>query len=346
MIENSMDLSLDNLHDTDYNDIMAELDEKLASKSFDVETIESFVTDAMERNGLVSGSDLYDKIFNSNSYPGSKNALVRNKTYLAQLLEELSSEEKSMVMEVVLNADIKGDDPMFFLMLAMGKVELLLHKKPMEIGAVFDRVFMDFKTDWDKKLQYNQAYVSQQLKSLSQAIRGTEEAMKATSEAALDLHANSIQAAANTVIKSAALTKVSSDAVAITKAAFYVFLSMIIGGILATAIPRLFGSGEPKAGVNLTNRDIAALEWANSELGEKARNNPSAVDWAVSKEGEYARQFMVWNHVLLTQQGKNKICEQDAKKFGITLTLDNQTVNQGYCTLWVLPPEKRKYISK
>ena len=117
---------------------------------------------------------------------------------------------------------------------------------------------------------------------------------------------------------------------------------MIIGGVLATMVPRIFGSSKTAQDINLDNSDIAALEWAKSDLGKEARNNSGLVEWVLTEEGQFAKEFFVWNHALLSKQGKTRICQKDAERLGVALTIEGRPVVDSYCTLWIKPPKDRK----
>ena len=123
------------------------------------------------------------------------------------------------------------------------------------------------------------------------------------------------------VIRKAAFTKISHDAIALTKAAFYIFLSVSIGAVLGLAIPHVLDKPpppepDPKGARQLTLEEALALEWAMSDVGKSARENPELVRWATSTQGQYAKELMEWNQVLLSKRGGTFLCERDAEKLG------------------------------
>jgi len=65
------------------------------------------------------------------------------------------------------------------------------------------------------------------------------------------------------------------------------------------------------------------------------------LNWAQSPEGQQARELMRWNSGLLDDRS----CEQDVQRLGVTLELQGKSARSGFCTLWVVPPEKRRFES-
>lgn len=61
--------------------------------------------------------------------------------------------------------------------------------------------------------------------------------------------------------------------------------------------------------------------------------------WAQSSEGKFARNLMKWNRGYLD----NRACLADAKRLNVRLLLDGRPVKEGFCTIWTVPPEQRKY---
>ncbi len=197
-------------------------------------------------------------------------------------------------------------------------------------------------------MKYSHALFKEHAKTLQNYINQTQETLEIASEAALEAHSDKITDAANLVIKKAAFTKIGHDAVAITKAAFYIFLSISLGTALGLAIPHIWKSPppelDPKGARQLTLEEAKALEWAMSEVGMSARKNPELVQWANSTQGQYAFELMGWNQVLLTKRGGKLLCEKDAQKLGVVLRLEGRETKTGFCTLWVRSPSERRYL--
>ena len=52
---------------------------------------------------------------------------------------------------------------------------------------------------------------------------------------------------------------------------------------------------DPKGVRQLTLEEAKALEWAMSDVGRSARENPELVRWATGPGGQYAKELMEWN---------------------------------------------------
>ncbi|BAY84724.1 hypothetical protein NIES267_42200 [Calothrix parasitica NIES-267] len=103
---------------------------------------------------------------------------------------------------------------------------------------------------------------------------------------------------------------------------FLIFGSGFIGGV--TIPPWIVGMlGK---GYTLVKSD--SLTWEEAE----------AMKWAMSSEGRFARNLINWNRDYLD----NKECIKDAQKLGLTLSQYNRKARSGFCTIWVVPPSKRK----
>lgn len=66
-----------------------------------------------------------------------------------------------------------------------------------------------------------------------------------------------------------------------------------------------------------------------------------SLSWAESKEGKFARNLIRWNAGSLD----NLDCKNDVKRLGVTLEIQGRKATEGFCTIWVVSPEKRKFIS-
>ena len=91
---------------------------------------------------------------------------------------------------------------------------------------------------------------------------------------------------------------------------------------------------------------ITVPPWVQGKLGggystafhdKLTYDQVSALNWAMSKEGKYARQIMKWNEGYL---GGN--CEEDVQQLGVTLTYGTQKRDNGFCVVWVRPPNQRE----
>ncbi|MEO1433791.1 MAG: DUF6753 family protein [Cyanobacteria bacterium J06633_8] len=64
----------------------------------------------------------------------------------------------------------------------------------------------------------------------------------------------------------------------------------------------------------------------------------NAMRWAMSSEGKFAKDLIDWNRGYLD----NKECVKDAQKLGVVLSQYNRKARSGFCTIWVVPADKRK----
>lgn len=78
------------------------------------------------------------------------------------------------------------------------------------------------------------------------------------------------------------------------------------------------------------------------QLPQMSEAQTEQAAWANSREGQYARDLMRWNnHKLSNQQ-----CMEDVKRLNVTLSVDGRPATSGFCTVWVVPPEKREFAQE
>ena len=315
----------------------------------EIETLAELAEDGTELlSDEIAISNSESKTFYGSDYPTARSTEAKNRAFMATALKDMSDRERAIILRTAMETDIKGDDPLFIFLIATGKIELLLHQKPAEIAAHFDKQYQAWRKDWQRRLKYSHALFLEHSKTLQGFINQTQETLEIASAAALEAHSDKITDAANIVIKKAAFTKIGHDAIALSLAAFYIFLSISLGTALGLAIPHIWKRQppelDPKGARQLTLEEAKALEWAMSEVGISARNNPSLVQWATSTQGQYASELMGWNQVLLTKRGGKFLCERDAQKLGVVLRLEGRETKTGFCTLWVRSPSERRYL--
>ncbi len=90
---------------------------------------------------------------------------------------------------------------------------------------------------------------------------------------------------------------------------------------------------------------ITVPPWVQGQLGggysdvsysDLTNDQRATLNWAMSKEGKYARKIMEWNKGYLGSK-----CEQDVQQLGVKLTYGTQERTNGFCVVWVKPPDKR-----
>ena len=61
--------------------------------------------------------------------------------------------------------------------------------------------------------------------------------------------------------------------------------------------------------------------------------------WAKSDEGELAKHLMDWNSGMFDSLA----CTDEVKRLGVTLEVQGRPATYGFCTVWVVPPNKRQF---
>ncbi|MEM7581646.1 MAG: DUF6753 family protein [Mastigocoleus sp.] len=104
---------------------------------------------------------------------------------------------------------------------------------------------------------------------------------------------------------------------------FLIFSVGFISGILMPSwIVGIVGGGYTKV-------QSSTLTW----------NELDTMKWGMSNEGQFARNIMNWNRGYL----ENGECIKDAQKLDIVLTQYNRQGKSGFCLVWTVPPDKRKF---
>lgn len=266
-----------------------------------------------------------------------------NESLMAQALEERNDAQRSEILRIAYQAGVAKDDPLFAVMLALGIHEQLLTDKPLQMEQIFDQMREQLGQD----CQQVKAILDAEWNRLRAFIRQFDEDLERKSQAALDVQAKNVSDMATVLVRRAALKKVALNVWALIFAGTILFGALAIGLIIGLALP-LFASKpelDPTGPRQLTLEQAQAMTWGMSELGKKARGNPEQLKWALSAQGRYARQFMAWNELLLSERGNKRLCEQDAQRLGVTLTLDGRVAKGGFCTLWTQPPNQRRFAN-
>ncbi|MGG6295021.1 DUF6753 family protein [Leptolyngbya sp. AN02str] len=74
-----------------------------------------------------------------------------------------------------------------------------------------------------------------------------------------------------------------------------------------------------------------------SAKGELSGEAADLLKWATSAEGRRARNIFEWN------RHKFNTCQDEIANLGVAIAVDGTPARSGFCTLWVEPPEKRKF---
>ncbi len=76
--------------------------------------------------------------------------------------------------------------------------------------------------------------------------------------------------------------------------------------------------------------------YSNANHSQLTHDQVETLNWAMSRQGKYARKIMKWNEGYL---GGN--CEKDVQQLGVKLSYGTQERNNGFCVVWVKPPNQR-----
>ncbi|PSB49206.1 hypothetical protein C7B80_03135 [Cyanosarcina cf. burmensis CCALA 770] len=231
-------------------------------------------------------------------------------TILALALRGKDESFKAKVYEIVIQTGLDPEDPAFLLLIATGRLELLLEESPKELEALFDQ--------WSERIHA-------QLQNYREGLEHYERAAVKAQEKAI---AQSVQA----LIQKAAIDKFLHSINAISIAAGAALI--LIAGGLGWAL-----------GVGWLTWQQARVEYAPGKPRQLTLEEATALKWATSSQGQFARNLMSWNQTLLARQGfsRSRLCEQDAKQLGITLELEGRKAKSGFCTLWIVPPNQREF---
>ncbi|MGL4618112.1 DUF6753 family protein [Chroococcidiopsis sp.] len=220
-----------------------------------------------------------------------------DRTILALALRGKDESFKAKVYEIVIQTGLDPEDPAFLLLIATGRLELLLEESPKELEALFD--------------QWTQGIHAQ----LQNYREGLEEHYE---RAALKAQEKAIAQSVQALIQKAAIDKFLHSINAISIAAGAVLI--LVAGGLGWSL-----------GMGWTTWQQARVEYAPGKPRQLTLEEATALKWATSSQGQFARNLMSWNQTLLARQGfsRSRLCEQDAKQLGITLELEGRKAKRG-----------------
>lgn len=123
-----------------------------------------------------------------------------------------------------------------------------------------------------------------------------------------------------TIKRDELITLLSSPKVAIPAISALVFL-VGSGAAITLLVPKLIQPPLAAGTQRLTQENVELLKWATS------------------REGKLAQNLLKWNNHKLSQME----CLEDVKRLGVALTVDGKPATYGFCTIWVVSPEKRRF---
>lgn len=136
-----------------------------------------------------------------------------------------------------------------------------------------------------------------------------------------------IDRAAHALIHQAQLREGGRLLTAVFPACILLFFILSVGFMMGILIPPwitgLLGGG-------YTSIQSTTLTWKELD----------AMKWGMSSEGKFARNLINWNRGYLD----NGECIKDAQRLGLVLSQYNRKAKSGFCTVWVTPPQQRKFV--
>jgi hypothetical protein len=211
---------------------------------------------------------------------------------------------KARVWEVVVQTGIEPDDPAFLMMIATGRLQVLLEDSPKEMETMFDQ----WQTQlYDRLQNYEKVAVKVQQKAISQAV--------------------------TTLIKHTEFERAIHSVPSLIAAGVLLLIAAVVGGLLGVGGMLWYQASnlDPSSPRRLTRKEANALEWA------------------ITNEGQLARNLMEWNRDLFSRDNVGQfICAKEVKRLGVTLEIEGSSRKavSGFCTVWVQPPNQRRFVSK
>lgn len=171
---------------------------------------------------------------------------VDTKSLLDIALEGQSEEYKRKVLELAFKGKIEPTDPIFLILLATGRLEVLIREspKPKDFELAFDR----FLAQINKTLTaYERVAVEKQEEQITEAI--------------------------NSLVRQTKLTKVVTSVRSLVVAAGVLLTTLSVGALMGSmGVLWSQGGFAPGEAVHLTQEQAEALRWASSAEGKFARN--------------------------------------------------------------------------
>jgi hypothetical protein len=247
--------------------------------------------------------DLDDEFLDSLAARGKGLSRIPYPTLLDLAIRGKDDSFKARVWEIVVQTGLDPEDPAFLMMVATGRLEVLLEDSPKEMEAMFDQ--------WQNQLYdhlqtYEKVAVKGQQKAITQAVAA--------------------------LIRRTEFERAIHSVPSLIAAGLLLLIAAAIGGVIG----------------------IAGLSWHQSKVLKEPNGSrqltleeAEALDWATSAEGKLARNLISWNRDLLSQDKSGQLaCTRDVKRLGVTLELGKQKALSGFCTIWVQPPNQRRFVTR
>ena len=231
--------------------------------------------------------------------------LMDNLDMMDRVLEGKTDVFASKIIQLVMKYHISPNDPVFLILLAMGELELMMVDVPMLIQELSLEHESRLKALFDRYFGSNDAEVERRYNVALTEIQAQ------------------IAEAVKELLKSTRQEQLGVDIYTLGK------MTLPAMGLLIGA----FGFG------------IAATLQYNKlkteslfSAGKLSPERYAALQWAESPEGRQAKDIMDFNRGYI-----GKSCKEDAISKGITLNFGDREVVEGFCLLFIEPPNRRKY---
>ena len=240
---------------------------------------------------------------------------------IEQLAQLADKDQVMSLLEFRAEQQLDKDDPLWVFLTEFKIIENSVKKQEDILNLAID----GFTARLDRQIEANQQRIDTSFNTYSQDLinqyQTLTENLKTTEQASLNLTQTKITSAVSNLVKHAAHTKAVSDWLTMSRLGLYILIPMILAAVGGWFGRSYFDYRYSNSG--LSNQDTALLHWAKSD------------------EGQLAHNLIKWNNRGLSKKGKTRICEQEAQNLDVTLKLEGQSVNQGWCVLWMLPAEER-----
>jgi hypothetical protein len=268
-------------------------------------------------------------VINSQSNPTAVAPTIANRSVpssaplsiVEQLAQMANKNEVISLLEFKEQQQLDKNDPLWAFLLQFKTIENSVNKQE----EILSLLIKDFETKFSQQIEDNQQRIDASFRTYSQDLinqyQTLTKSLEVTEAASINLTQAKVSSSVSQLVKHAAHEKAVHDWIAMSRLGVYLMGAMIVAFVCGVFTRSYFDYRYSNSG--LSNQDTALLEWAKSERGKLAQN------------------LTEWNSRGLTKKGKTYICEQEAAKLNVTLKLEGQTVNNGWCVLWITPPERR-----
>jgi len=284
----------------------------LANKKVPIEPEIPIATDDVEEELVEEDVEVTPKSNNDATTihePNSFDSFESN-DLLAQLLEGKPDAYKAKLEALVRTTGVTVDDPIFLILVGSGRLELLLEEAPQVLGKTLELWSLELET-WRDKLK-----VGMELAQRTAVI--SQEA--AIASAIADLIKKTRNESSKNFLHAVPKAGITIGACVIA--------SLSLGFVSGVTVPPYMQGG-----------------LASGNPVKLTRAQANALDWAMTSDGKKARQIFEWNKDYINTGQCLEDAKKLAEKFKIETSYNSRPATDGFCTLWVKPPEERGTIN-